>query len=92
MNGNNRRASYDVIYFDSSGVEKFVGNKSIITNIHRMQAYNSIMHGYFCIGFIHSMLTGKSLLDYTNLCSPNDYEKNDEIILKYFQWLKRWKN
>ena len=43
------------------------------------------MRGYFCIGFIHSMLTGKCLLDYTNLCSPNDYEKNDEIVLKYFQ-------
>ena len=37
------------------------------------------------------MLKGKSLLDYTNLFSPNDYEKIDEIILKYFQELKRWK-
>ena len=32
-----------------------------------MQAYNSIMCRYFCIGFIDFMLTGKSLLDYTNL-------------------------
>ena len=31
------------------------------------------------------MLKGKSLLDYTDLFSPNDYEKNDEIKLKYFQ-------
>ena len=31
------------------------------------------------------MLKGKSLLEYTNLFSPNDYEKNDKIILKYFQ-------
>ena len=31
------------------------------------------------------MLKGKSLLDYTNLFSPNEYEKNDKIILKYFQ-------
>ena len=38
------------------------------------------------------MLKGKSLLDYTNLFSPNDYEENDKIILKYFQSLKRWKN
>ena len=37
------------------------------------------------------MLKGKSLLDYTNLFSPNDYEKNDKMILKYFQQLKRWK-
>ena len=31
------------------------------------------------------MLKSKSLLDYTNLFSPNDYEKNDRIILKYSQ-------
>ena len=41
--------------------------------------------GYFCIGFIDFMLKGKSLLDFTNLFSPNEYEKNDKIILKYFQ-------
>ena len=50
-----------------------------------MQTYDSIMCGYFCIGFIDFMLKGKSLLDYTNLFSPNDYEKNDKIIPKYFQ-------
>ena len=33
------------------------------------------------------MLKVKSLSDYTNLFSPNDYEKNDKIILKCFQWL-----
>ena len=40
---------------------------------------------YFCIGigFIDFMLKGKSLLDYTNLFSPNEYKKNDKIILKY---------
>ena len=47
------------------------------------------MCGYFSIGFINFMLKGKSLLDYTNLFSPNDYEKNDKIVLKYFQYLKR---
>ena len=41
--------------------------------------------GYFCIGFIGFMLKYKSLLDYTNLFPPNDYDKNDKIILKYFQ-------
>ena len=30
------------------------------------------------------MLKGKSLLNYTNLFSPNKYEKNDKIVLKYF--------
>ena len=43
------------------------------------------MCGYFCIGFIDFMIKGKSLLDYTNLFSLNDYEKNDKIILKDFQ-------
>ena len=50
-----------------------------------MQSYNSIMCGYFCIVFIDFILKGKSLLEYTNLFSPNEYKKNDKIILKYFQ-------
>ena len=48
-----------------------------------MQAYNSIMHGYFCIGFIDFLLKGKTLTEYTNLSSPNNFKKND-IILNYF--------
>ena len=82
----------NIVYFDSFGVEhipkeikKFIENKNIITHIYRIQAYDSIMSGYFCIGFIDFMLKGKSLLDYANLFSLNDYEKNDKIILKYFQ-------
>ena len=43
------------------------------------------MCGYFCIGFIDFMLKDESLLEYTNLFSPNSYEKNDKIILKNFQ-------
>ena len=39
------------------------------------------MCGYYCTGFIDFMLKGKSLLEYTNLFSPDDYEKNDKIIL-----------
>ena len=53
------------------------------------------MSGYFFIGFIDFMLKGKSLLEYTNLFSPNEYKRNDRIILKYFQQnlnkLKWWK-
>ena len=96
MNGNNRRASYDAIYFDSFGVEHFpkeiktfIGSKKIIINLYRIQVYDSIMCRYFYIGFIDFMLKCKSLLDYTNLCPPTDYEKNDKIILKCFQELKR---
>ena len=65
-------------------INKFIGNKNIITNISRIQAYD-LMCGYFCIGFIDFVLKGKSMLDYTNIFSPNDYEKNDKAILKYFQ-------
>ena len=80
-----------VTYFDSFGVEhipkeimKFIVWKKIITNIYRIQAYDSIMCGYFCIGFINFMFNGKSLTDYTNFFSPNDFNKNDDIILEYF--------
>ena len=57
----------------------------MITNICRVQAYNSMMCRYFRIGFIGFMLKGKSLLEYTNLFSGNEYKKNDKIISKYFQ-------
>ena len=80
-----------VTYFDSFGVEhipkeimKFINRKKIITNIYRIQAYDSIMCGYFCIGFINFMFNGKSLNNYTNIFSPNDFNKNDDMILNYF--------
>ena len=82
----------NITYFDSFGVEhipkeveKFENNNSIITDIYRIQANDSIMCGYFCIGFINFMLKVKSLLDYTNVFSPDEHEKNDKIILKDFQ-------
>ena len=73
----------NITYFDSFGVEHipkeikaFINNnKNIITNIFRIQAYDSIMCGYFCIGFIHFMLAGKKLTDYANLFSPHDLKK-----------------
>ena len=81
----------DITYFDSFGVEHvskeikaFIKNRNIRTNIFRIQAYDSIMCGYFCIGFIDFMLAGKKLTDYTNLFSPHDLKKNDNIILNYF--------
>ena len=85
--GNNN----NVTYFDSFGVEhipkeiiKFIENRNIKTNIFRIQAYDSIMSGYFCIAFIDFMFKGKSLTNYTNLFSPNDFKKNDDTILKCF--------
>ena len=80
-----------VTYFDSFGIEnmpkevkKFIVNRSIITNIYRIQNYDSIMCGYFCIGFIDYMFKGKSLTVYTNLFSPSNFKRNDDIILNYF--------
>ena len=81
----------DFTYFDSFGVEhipkeikRFTGSKNIKTNIFRIQAYALIMCGYFCIAFIDFMLAGKTLTDFTNLFSPNNFKKNDDIILNYF--------
>ena len=81
----------DIAYFDSFGVEyipkeikAFVKKKNIITNIFTIQAYDSIIFGYFCIGFIDFMFKGKSLTKYTNLFSPIDFKKNDDTILNYF--------
>ena len=71
-----------VTYFDSFGVGhilkeimKFVGNKNVIANIFRIQAYDSIMCGYFCIGFIDFMFNRNSLTDFTNIFSPNNKKK-----------------
>ena len=68
-------------------IKEFIGHSlSITTNIFRIQAYDSIMFGYFCIGFIDFMLAGKKLTDYTNLFSPYGFKKNDNIILSYFKY------
>ena len=78
----------DFTYFDSFGVEHILQeskafinrpsssashNKNIKTYIFRIQAHDSIMCGYFYIGFINFMLSGKTLTDFTNLFSPNDF-------------------
>ena len=82
----------EIIYFDSFGVEhvpeeikEFVGNKNIIANIFRVQANNSVMCGYFCIGFIDFMLAVKKVTDFASLFSPYGSEKNDNMILSYFK-------
>ena len=84
LNVNNKT----VTYFDSFGVEhipkeimKFIPRKKMIANIYRIQGYDSIMCGYFCIGFINFMFNGKSLEDYTDLFSPNDFKENDDILV-----------
>ena len=77
--------SFDIEYIPKE-IKKFIGsNKKIKANIFRIQAYDSIMCGYFCIEFINYMLKGKTLLDYTNLFSPNDFKKNDRVIKRIFK-------
>ena len=81
----------DVTYFDSFGVEHipkeikaFIGRPlSIKTIIFRIQAYDSIMCGYFCIEFIEFMFSGKTLTEFANLFTPNNFLKND-IFFNYF--------
>ena len=77
-----------VTYFDSFEVEHipkeiktFINNKNIKTNIFGIQAYNSIICEYFCIGFINFKLTGNTLTEFTNLFSAN--KKNDNFKLFY---------
>ena len=80
----------NVTYFDCFGVEHipkeiktfFDRPLSITTSIFRIQSYDPMMCGYFCIGFIDFMFAGKILAEFTNLLSPNNFKKN--IILNYF--------
>ena len=79
-------------YFDSLGVEhipeeikEFIEIENIKANIFQIQENNSIMFGYFCIGFIDFMLASKKLADYTNFFPPYDFKKNDNIISSYFK-------
>ena len=84
VNGNNGKTFYDAIYFDSfevkhipKEIEKSIGNKNVMKNIYKIQAQNSIMCEYFCLGFIDFILKSKSVLIYMN-----GYDKNGKIILK----------
>ena len=90
----------DVTYFDNFGAEHIpkeiktfinsllssaLQNKTIKTNMFRIQAYDSVMCWYFCIGFIDFMFQRENLTEYTNLFSPYGFKKNDNIILIYFK-------
>ena len=90
VNGNN------ITYFDSFRVKhipkeiKNYSAKKILKQIfieHNQYNY-SITCVYFCIGFIDFERKGKCLLDYINLFSPNEYEKNDKMIPKLIYFLQ----
>ena len=77
----------NVTCFDSFGVQhipkeikKFIENENIIANIYRIQTYDSIKCGYFCIGFIDFMLKSKSISVYK------------KIIFSWWLWEERWNN
>ena len=70
------------VYFESFGIEFIppemlnkIKDKSITHNIFRMQDNDSVTSGFYCISFIEYTFTGKTLLNQTNLFSPNDYKK-----------------
>ena len=71
-------------YFDSFRVEyipkeirKFIVNKNVKIIIFRIQTYDSIMCGYFYIGFICLFF------------SPNDYKKNDKLVFSITKKMKK---
>ena len=64
---------------------KLKSPSKITTNIFRIQAYDSVICGYFCIGFFEFMVKGKSLTDFTNLFSLNYFKDIDKIILKHIK-------
>ena len=81
----------NVTYFDSFGIEyipkeitKLINDKSIKSNIFRIQSLNSILCGYFYIGFIEYTFNNLGLNEYTKLFLVTDFDKNDQIILDYF--------
>ena len=82
----------EIVYFDSFGVKhvpeeikEFIGNKNIKANIFRVQSNYSIMCEYFCIGFNVFIFAGKTLINFTSMFSPYDFEKNESIISNYFK-------
>ena len=83
--------SNNVTYYVGFGAEYipkeiriFIDKSIVVTNIFRIQAYDSKMFGSFCIGFIDFMLADKTLVEFSNLFAPNNCKKNDDITLKYF--------
>ena len=93
--------SKQATYFEGFGVERipkeirtFIGNRNIITNIYRIQTYNSVTCGYFYIAFIDFMLKGKCLLECINLFSPDkkeEWQNNIKIFSKEPKGVKMMK-
>ena len=72
----------NVTYFDSfvikhipTKIKIFIVNENIQRNIFRIQAYDLVMFGYFCTGFIDFMLARKTLTDFANFFSPDNFTR-----------------
>ena len=74
-----------VYYLIPREVLNKIKDKSITHIIFKTQDNDYSMCGFYCIAFIGYMLAGKTLLEYTNLFSLNDYKNYGEIIHKYFK-------
>ena len=71
----NNNITYLILSEQNIFGKKFVNNKTIKTNIFRIQANDSIMCRYFCIGFIDFMLARKTLIEFANIFSPIIFKK-----------------
>ena len=87
VNGNN------VTYFDSLRVKYFqkksIDNKTIKTNIYKIQVYDSIMCWLFCVGFIDVILNNKGTADFTILFSLNNFR---EMMILYHNTIPQLKS
>ena len=65
----------------------FIGNKDMKANICRIQSFDSIIFGCFCLRFFDFMFKGKSLTEFTDSFSQQNFKNNANIIFNYF-WIK----
>ena len=56
-----------IIIIITKEIKGIIKNENIKTSIFSIQAYDSMICRYFCIGFINFMLIGKTLTEYANL-------------------------
>ena len=76
----NMHTSTALVFNSFKRNKKNIGNKNIRTNLFKIQTYESIMCGYFCIEFIEFIFKDESMTDFTNLFSPRSFEKKFEFF------------
>ena len=83
----NKTVYFDLFEIEYTSQEVFnkINEKSITYNAFRTQSDDFIMCWFYCNVFIEYMIAGKTLLQYKNLFSPDDYQNNNRITYKYFK-------